>query len=68
MNETREQLRVPAWCPVCERVMKGSKSNKTYYDYGCCSDCHIAFVEGREEKWHFGWRPNKETVAKYYGM
>ena len=57
---------VPAFCPVCERVMKGSMSTKTFYDLGCCRDCFIAFVEHKEEKWSSGWRPSEEQIRKYY--
>lgn len=62
----REELRVPAWCPVCTRLMKGSKSNNSYYSYKCCSDCFIAFVDGREEKWKNGDRPSPERLEAYY--
>lgn len=62
----REEIRVPAWCPLCERLMKGSKSNSTYYNWNCCSDCHLAFVEDREERWKTGWRPDEKTVKSYY--
>ena len=66
MTNWREELRVPAWCPLCERLMKGSKSNGTYYKYKCCSDCHIAFIDGREEKWENGERPSPERIKTYY--
>lgn len=29
--------------------------------YGCCRDCYYNFVDGREERWHEGWRPEKIT-------
>lgn len=60
-----KDLRVPSFCPLCERIMKGSKSNSTYYDWGCCSDCFIEFVEGREEKWKGGFRPSKEQIDRF---
>ena len=58
-------LRVPAFCPVCGGLMKGNRSTFTFYDYGCCIDCHIWFLEGRPEKitkWKEGWRPNVEEL------
>lgn len=60
------EFRVPAFCPICDNIMKGSKSNNSYYDYGCCHNCKIAFVEEREEKWKSGWRPTKEQIDDYY--
>lgn len=64
---SNQDLRVPAFCPVCEGMMKG-KSTFSYYDYGCCYDCFIWFLEGRPatiEKWKNGWRPD-ETQLKYF--
>lgn len=60
-------LLVPMFCPVCDVIMKGSRSNRTFYDFGCCMDCHIEFVEGREQRWTDGWRPTSEQVAIFIG-
>lgn len=57
-------LRVPAFCPLCGLVMKGNKSNSTYYDYGTCVNCFIEFIEGREQRWNDGWRPSVEQVER----
>jgi len=68
MDETdNEKYRVPAWCPVCDEVMKGSISTQTYFKWGCCMHCHIEFVEDREERWKNGWRPSPDEVAKKRG-
>lgn len=58
--------RVPSFCPVCQVVMKGHKSTISYYNFACCADCHIQWVEGREEKWKEGWRPTSEQIAEYF--
>lgn len=60
-----EDLRAPAFCPVCETIMKGDKSTHTYYDYGCCVNCFIEFIEGREERWKLGWRPSDEQIKRF---
>jgi hypothetical protein len=60
-----ESLRVPAFCPHCGGMMKG-RSTYTFYDYKCCIDCFIWFLEGRPEKiteWKAGWRPNEEQMT-----
>lgn len=62
-EKTLVELRVPAFCPVCNGLMKG-KSTNTFYDYGCCIDCKIFFVEGREERWKAGWRPKPSEILK----
>lgn len=46
--------------------MKG-KSTYTFYDYNCCIDCFIFFLEGRPAKiveWKAGWRPEKEQIDR----
>lgn len=65
MSEELRKYRVPAFCPVCERLMRGDKSNHSYYNFGCCNDCLIQWVEGREERWRSGWRPSKEQLDKW---
>jgi len=47
--------------------MKG-RSTFTFYDYGCCIDCYVWFLEGRPEKiakWKGGWRPSEVEIAQY---
>jgi len=62
-EELRKSLVVPLCCPVCELGMKGDKSNITYYNFGCCSNCFIYFIaDGREEKWKGGWRPSEKQL------
>lgn len=63
-DKTMAQLRVPCFCPVCDGMMKG-KSTSTFYDFGCCIDCFIQFVEGREPRWRGGWRPSHEEIARW---
>lgn len=59
-------LVVPVFCPVCSGLMKG-KSTFSYYNYGCCIDCQIYFLEDRPAKieaWKNGWRPTEEDIKK----
>lgn len=58
-------LRVPSFCPICDLIMKGNKSTASYYDFGCCANCHIEFIEHREEKWKSGWRPSQADIDKF---
>ena len=46
-------------CPVCK--VYSFKSNDDVYmsKFQCCEKCYIKWVEGREERWKTGWRPNK---------
>jgi len=65
MSNDYHSLRVPFFCPICRNVMRGSKCNSSYYEYGCCMDCVIQFIEGRVERWKSGWRPSSEEVENY---
>jgi hypothetical protein len=57
--------KVPIFCPICNRLMKG-KSTQSFYRWGCCVVCQIEFIEdGREERWRNGWRPSPEEVEAY---
>jgi hypothetical protein len=64
MSESMLGLRVPSFCPICGMLMRGSKATTSYYDHGCCVLCFIEWVEGREERWTGGWRPDVEAVEK----
>jgi hypothetical protein len=65
-DEERAKLRTPAWCPVCDLVMKGGSGgdDRYYFKFGCCRFCYVEFVEHREERWQQGWRPSAEQVAR----
>lgn len=56
-------LRVPTFCPCCSMLMKGPKSIVSFYEHGCCVFCKMYFVEGREERWLTGWRPDAAAIA-----
>ena len=51
----REQIRS---CPVCGRFPKKSLDDVCLLKFDCCSTCYIQYVEGREQRWENGWRPN----------
>ena len=51
----RESLRS---CPVCGSFPKKSMDDVCLTKFDCCSKCYIQYVEGREERWLKGWRPD----------
>ncbi len=51
----RESLRS---CSVCGSFPQKSMDDVCLIKFDCCSKCHIQHVEGREERWLKGWRPN----------
>ena len=51
----RESLRC---CPVCGSYPKKSMDDVCLTKFECCNTCYLQYVEGREERWLKGWRPN----------
>ena len=51
----REQLRS---CPVCGRFPRKSLDDVCLLKFDCCNNCYVKYVEGREQRWESGWRPN----------
>ena len=46
-------------CPVCGSFAKKSLDDIYIIKYECCNTCYVKHVEGREERWKTGWRPNE---------
>ena len=49
-------------CSVCEKYSFSFQDSLYINKYETCYVCYIKWVEGREERWKSGWRPNKEGV------
>tara|TARA_R110000824_G_scaffold136827_5_gene300651 strand:- start:2859 stop:3251 length:393 start_codon:yes stop_codon:yes gene_type:complete len=45
-------------CPVCGKINRTVKDDVYIMKYKCCYKCYAQWVEGREERWKKGWRPN----------
>jgi len=49
-------------CEVCNKYSFKSRDDLYLTKFGVCYDCYFQYIEGREERWHKGWRPeNNET-------
>jgi len=46
-------------CPTCSKYSFKSVDDLYMTKFDCCFKCYIQYVEGREERWKTGWRPNK---------
>jgi len=46
-------------CPTCNTYSFKSVDDLYMTKFDCCYKCYIQWVEGREERWKKGWRPNK---------
>ncbi len=45
-------------CPVCSSYSFVGIDDLFMTKFECCFNCYIQYVEGREERWKSGWRPN----------
>ena len=45
-------------CPVCGSYSFSGRDDVYMTKFNCCFDCYIQHVDGREERWKSGWRPN----------
>jgi GTP-binding protein EngB required for normal cell division len=45
-------------CPVCSAYSFNVQDDVYMNKYKCCQECFIQYVEGRENRWKTGWRPN----------
>ena len=45
-------------CPVCSTYSFDKGDDFYMNKFECCFKCYIQYIEGREERWKSGWRPN----------
>mgnify|MGYP003153460952 CR=1 FL=1 len=48
-------------CPVCGSFPKKTMDDVCLVKFDCCNKCYVQYVEGREERWLKGWRPNENN-------
>jgi hypothetical protein len=46
-------------CPTCGILPRKSRDDISLLKFQCCYTCYIQYVEGREDRWEKGWRPNE---------
>jgi hypothetical protein len=51
-------------CPVCSVYSFDLKDDLYMNRFECCQKCYIQWIEGRQERWKAGWRPNKNENSK----
>ncbi len=47
-------------CPVCSKYSFHSRDDLYMNKFEACFKCYVRYIEGREERWTEGWRPNRE--------
>jgi len=48
-------------CPVCEKYSFHPRDDLYMNKFQACFNCFVCYVEGREERWATGWRPQNEN-------
>jgi len=51
-------------CPICSTYSFKSNDDVYMSKFECCFKCYVRWVEGREERWLKGWRPNNASNQK----
>ena len=51
-------------CPICDIYSFDLKDDLYMNKYSCCWVCFMEFVEGREDRWKEGWRPDSDEVKQ----
>jgi hypothetical protein len=49
-------------CPVCETYSFSRRDDLFMNRFSCCYECHVEFVDKREERWTNGWRPDEDRI------
>jgi len=58
VREKAKTRSVERICPVCDSYSLSARDDLYMNKFHCCFNCYIQYVEGREERWKTGWRPN----------
>ena len=59
VKEKKNSYKVERTCPVCGSYSFSSQDDLYMTKFDCCFECYVQYIEGREERWKSGWRPNK---------
>ena len=46
-------------CGVCSVYSFDVRDDVYMNKHDCCFKCYVQYIEGREERWESGWRPNQ---------
>lgn len=58
LTNSTKQLKENRTCPECGSYSFDSRDDIYMIKFKCCFQCYIKYVQGREERWNSGWRPN----------
>tara|TARA_R110000824_G_scaffold73324_1_gene186788 strand:+ start:196 stop:591 length:396 start_codon:yes stop_codon:yes gene_type:complete len=50
-------------CLTCNKETKTINDDIYFTKFDCCEACYIKYVDGREQRWLKGWRPENVTKS-----
>lgn len=54
------------FCHTCQFLIKSADDLITFKNWQTCHDCYLRFIEGRQQEWKEGWRPDTEKIEQIY--
>ena len=54
----KTETSVDRTCPVCKSYSFSNRDDLYMVKFNCCFKCYVDYIEGREQRWKSGWRPN----------
>ena len=58
VKQSKVASKINRVCPVCESYSFSTIDDVYMTKFSCCFECYVQYIEGREERWKTGWRPN----------
>ena len=58
IKDRKADNKIDRSCPVCGSYSFSQRDDLYMVKFQCCFGCYIQHIEGREERWKTGWRPN----------
>ena len=58
IKDKKTDNKIDRLCPVCGSYSFSLRDDLYMTKFQCCFNCYIQYIEGREERWKTGWRPN----------
>jgi hypothetical protein len=52
-------------CPVCKTYSFSGKDDLYMNRFKCCFECYVEFVQGREDRWDKGYKPDEERIRAF---
>ena len=65
INKTNKKS-TGVFCHTCDFLIKTSDDLITFKKWQTCHDCYLRFIEGDQERWKEGWRPDSDIIQKIY--